>query len=80
MNCSGTRPEVEQVYLTSLWMRHACYLLLNLQFSIGAVGEIKGYSDANYFSRRSHLYHGGPPGVYRKNPEAYADRARILDS
>lgn len=67
-------------YLTSLRMRHARRLLLNLHFSIGEVGEMTGYPDANYFSRRFRLYHGVPPGVYRKNPEAYADRARILDS
>ena len=50
-------------------MRDARRLLLNLHFSIGEVGEMTGYPDANYFSRRSRLYHGVPPGVYRKNPE-----------
>ena len=65
-------------YLTSLRMRHARSLLLNLYYSIAEVGELTGYPDANYFSRRFRLYHGVPPGVYRKNPEKYADRARVL--
>lgn len=65
-------------YLTSLRMRHARRLLLNLYYSVAEVGELTGYPDANYFSRRFRLYHGVPPGVYRKNPEMYADRARVL--
>ena len=66
-------------YLTSLRMRHARSLLLNLYYSIAEVGELTGYPDANYFSRRFRLYHGVPPGVYRKNPEKYADRIRVLE-
>lgn len=74
---TGAGPEE---YLTSLRMRHARSLLLNLYYSIAEVGELTGYPDANYFSRRFRLYHGVTPGVYRKNPEKYADCARVLES
>ena len=64
-------------YLTALRMRHARRLLLNLYYTIAEVGELTGYPDANYFSRRFRLYHGVSPGVYRRSPELHADSARI---
>lgn len=65
-------------YLTSLRMKQARRLLLNQYYSIAEAGELAGYPDANYFSRRFRLYHGVPPGVYRKDPTVYADYTRIV--
>lgn len=66
-------------YLTAVRMKQARRLLLNQYYSIAEVGELTGYPDANYFSRRFRLYHGVPPGIYRKNPDIYADCLRTID-
>ena len=54
-------------YLLKLRIDEAKLLLMQGQFPIAAVGEMVGFSDANYFSRAFRKHTGVSPSAFRKN-------------
>lgn len=54
------------MYLLSLQMQHAAYLLKTTSLNISEIAYQVGFSDNNYFSRRFHQYFHMTPKEYRK--------------
>jgi len=53
-------------YQTAVRMDHACKLLRSTLLSVGEIGEMTGYGDRLYFSRRFKKYMGKSPLEYRR--------------